>query len=173
MAAMPKPLRAFDLAAAVDIYRVIGRRPTTIWVDASGRITQGGANRQPLREFVYWRTVAAPADQVQVQERLGGFFIVTREGACHPIALAPPHPIDPEAPFLHAQTARAEDGAAIESLLAAGLIVPGSASKVTQNPSRPGDRLVPADHPLIIDDRPAELDETPAPPFGRAKLRWN
>jgi len=173
MAAMPKPIRAFDLAAPVDIYRVIGRRPTTIWVDAAGRIAQHGASGQALREFVYWRTVAAPADQVQVQERVGGLFLVTREGACHPIALAPPHPIDPEAPFLHAQTARAEDGVVIDSLLAAGRIILATGYKVMQNPSRPGDRLLPADHPLVVEDRPPELDETPAPPFGRARLRWN
>ena len=173
MAAFPKSIRAFDLAASVDIYRVIGRRPTEILVDASGHVAQGGADRQPLREFVYWHTVAEPADQVQVQERLGGLFLVTREGACHPVSLSLPRSTDPEVPFLHAQTARAENGAAIESLLAAGRIVPGSAHKVTQNPSRPGDRLVPADHPLIVEDRPVELDVAPAPRFGRVNSRWN
>lgn len=173
MTVMPKPLRAFDLAAPVDIYRVIGRRPTEIWVDAAGHLAPDGADRQRLREFVYWHTTAAPADEVQVQERLGGLFLVTRKGACHPVALSPPRPMDPAAPFLHAQTARAEDGVVIEALLAAGRLVPGSAYKVTQGASRPGDRLVPADHPLIVEDRPAELDEAPAPPFGRGRPRWS
>lgn len=171
MAAFPKPIRAFNLATSVDVFRVIGRRPTEILLDASGQVAQRGGDRQPLREFVYWHTVAGPADQVQVQERLGGLFLVTREGACHPVSLSIPRPTDPAAPFLHAQTARAEDGATIESLLAAGRIVPGSGYKVTQNPSRPGDRLVPADHPLIVEDRPAELDEAPAPRFGRVNSR--
>ena len=173
MAALPRPIRTFDLAGPVDIYRVIGRRPTGILVDASGRIAQCGADRQSLSEFVYWHTVAEPADQVQIQERLGGFFLVTREGACHPVSLSLPRPTDPAAPFLHAQTSRTEDGRAIESLLAGGRILPGSAYKVTQNPSRPGDGFVPADHPLIVEDRPADLDEAPAPRFGRANSRWN
>jgi hypothetical protein len=89
------------------------------------------------------------------------------------VSLSAPRPIDPNAPFLHAQTARAEDEATIESLVASGRFVPATPYRVTQYPSRPGDRMLPADHPLVIEARPDGLDDSPAPPFGRTRLRSN
>ncbi|MBX6322524.1 MAG: hypothetical protein IRY94_11905, partial [Rhodospirillaceae bacterium] len=138
-------IRAFEPTAPVDIYRVAGRRPSMVWVDADGRIAQPGPDSQRLKELVYWRTRTNAGDQLQ--ERVGGMYLVTPDGGCHPIALCPPSPLEPATAFQHAQALRHADAARLEELLAVGLIVPVSGRRPEGPPSRPGDRLVPSDQP--------------------------
>jgi hypothetical protein len=154
-------IRAFEPVGAIDIYRVAGRRPSNVWVDASGKLEVPGPTSQRLKELVYWHTKTKPGEQLQ--ERLGGMFLVTADGACHPIALCPPKPIEPTTAFQHAQTVRDEDAAQIERWLAGGKIVQVEGRRPGGPPSRPADRLVPADHPLVVDERPAEIDALSAP----------
>jgi hypothetical protein len=167
MAMLPRPIRAFECVRPIEIFRVVGRRPTDIWVDGAGAISTPGPDKQSLTELVYWRT--ATTLEQQLQERLGGLFVVTPEGACHPVSLSPPHPIDRQNPFLHAQTVRSGDEVLLESLIQSGDLVQVHGYRVMHHPSRPSDRLVAADHPLVVEERPQELDDTPVRPVWRAR----
>jgi hypothetical protein len=162
-------IRAFEPAAPIEIYRVAGRRPSNVWVDASGALAEPGPACQQLKELVYWHTRTRPGDQVQ--ERLGGMFVVTPDGSCHPIALCPPAPIDSATAFQHAQVMREADAARIEELVASGALIPVAGRKPDGPPSRPADRLVPADHALVIDTPPPELERAAAAPRRTAGLR--
>ncbi len=171
MVTLPRAIRAFEVVAPVDIYRVVGRRPADVWVDASGNITAPSPASQQLTELVYWHTAVMPGEQIQ--ERLGGLFLVTPEGACHPIALFQPQPINPKTAFLHAQTVRTDNEAVLDALLAANRFTQVRGFRVTHYPSRPSARLVAADHPLIIEERPTDLDEAPVPPTRRTNSGWS
>lgn len=167
-----KPIRAFEATTAVEIYRVAGRRPSDVWVDSQGNIAAPGANAQPLKELVYWRTRTAPGEQIQ--EHVGGMFLVTVKGDCHPITLSAPRPIEPETAFAHAQAMRDADSARIDQLLAAGDIVEVEGRRPKGQSSRPGDRLLPATHALVVDERPSGIDAMPAYPsrMAGAQRRW-
>jgi hypothetical protein len=87
---------------------------------------------------------------------------VTAAGLSHPIALCAPKPLQPETAFLHAQAVRDEDAAEIDRLLADGAIVAAESRRPAGPPSRPGERIVGADHPLVVEEKPDDLDERPA-----------
>lgn len=162
MVAQQKAIRAFSVANSVDIYRVIGRRPSSVWVDDSRRIAEPGPQNQPLKELVYWHTKTKPGEEIQ--ERIGGLFLVTVDGACHPIALCLPEPLEPGTAFVHAQAVRQKDAERITQLLAQGDIVEVPGKKPTYPASRPGDRLLPQDHALVVDEPPPGIDQWVAPP---------
>jgi hypothetical protein len=155
-------IRAFESNASIEIYRVAGRRPSNVWVDASGALASPGPDSQQLKELVYWHTSTVPGDQLQ--ERLGGMFLVTADGGCHPITLCQPMPIEPATAFHHAQAMREADAARVEELVAAGVLVPITGRRPDGPPSRPADRLVPAEHELVSDKRPPEPDGMAAAP---------
>ena len=161
-AIQPRPLRAFEAPAAIEIYRVVGRRLSQVWVDNSGALAEPGPTAQRLREFVCWRTRSRAGEQIQ--ERVGGFFLVTANDACHPILLCPPEPLTPETAFVHAQLAQSRDVARVAELMAADRLIEVVGRRPKTPPSRPGDTLLPEDHPLVVDERPDDLDETPAFP---------
>jgi hypothetical protein len=158
----PRPARAFEAPAPIELFRIIGRRPSDVWVDNSGALADPGPSSQRLRELVCWRTRSGPGDQIQ--ERIGGFFLVTASDSCHPILLSPPQAMSPDTAFIHAQLAQARDVARVADLLAEGKLVEVPGRRPKTPPSRPSDTLLPEDHPLVVDERPAALDETPAFP---------
>jgi len=157
MAAQQKAIRAFETAKPVEIYRVIGRRPSDVWVDAAHKIAEPGAPNQPLKELVYWHTTTKDGDEIQ--ERVGGMFVVTADGGCHPIALCPPEPLQAATAFLHAQGVRLRDAAKVVELLAQGDIVEIVGRRPTAPASRPGDRLLPEGHALVVEEAPAGMDQ--------------
>jgi hypothetical protein len=161
-AIQPRPVRAFEAPAAIELFRIIGRRPSNVWVDNAGALTAPGPGAQRLREFVCWRTRSGAGDQIQ--ERVGGFFLVTASDACHPILLCPPEPLSPDTAFVHAQSSQARDTARVAELVAADRLIEVVGRRPKTPPSRPGDTLLPEDHPLVVEERPEELNETPAFP---------
>lgn len=154
-----RPMRAFQGARPVEIYRVAGRRPSSVWVDADGNIAAPGPRTQPLKERVFWRTHMQPGEQIQ--EHTGGMYLVTSDGDSHPIVLCPPQALAPETAFTHAVASRTSDDERIEQLVGAGDLIPVEARRPKGQSSRPADRLVPASHPLVVEERPADIDEMP------------
>ncbi|MCC7275223.1 MAG: hypothetical protein IT561_21325 [Alphaproteobacteria bacterium] len=171
MRPQPRATRAFDTARPIEIFRVAGRRPANVWVDDNGTPTASGNTAQRMKELVYWRTRTRPGEQIQ--ERLGGLYVVTTAGDCHPVALSEPQEATPETAFLGAQSIRERDAARVAELIASGDLVEGTGLRLRGPPSRPGDRLLPAGHPLIVDERPADIDAPTPPPRRVAPQRWS
>lgn len=167
-----KPIRAFEATSPIEIYRVAGRRPSTVWVDNAGQIGAAGPDTQPLKELVFWRTQTQPGEQIQ--EHVGGMFLVTVKGDCHPITLSAPAPLTAQTAFASAQARRDADEARIEALIAAGSLVEVEGRRPKGNSSRPGDRLVPATHALVVEERPSGIDTMPTMPARAmgAQRRW-
>jgi hypothetical protein len=143
-----------------------------VWVDGTGRIGVEGPDTQPLKELVYWRTQTQPGEQIQ--EHVGGLFLVTAKGDCHPIALSTPTPLTAQTAFASAQARLDADQARIEALISDGTLVEVEGSPPKGRSSRPADRLVPATHALVVEERPASIDALPAYPAraAGAQRRW-
>src|SRR5438128_34670 len=116
MSYLPPAHRGLDVLAPVVIYRAIGRRPSSVYVDAAMRPTAAVGAPHRLNDTIYWQTEAVPGDQIQ--DRPGGTLLVTADGDCHPIRLAEPQPLDLTTAFNHAELALKADRDVADRLLA-------------------------------------------------------
>jgi hypothetical protein len=150
MAYLPPAQRALDVLAPIVVYRQIGRRPSAVYVNESMSASHSGDGmRHRLTDRVYWRTAAAPGDQVQ--DRPGGTLLVTASGQCYPVLLAEPRALDAATAFIHAELAIKADRARAEQLLAEGKLAEASPRRPKGPPSRPADRMLADEHPLIVE----------------------
>jgi len=143
------PNRALDVAQPVEIYRVIGRRPSALRVDGATDAAPADGGRYRLNELVYWRTQAKPGEQIHEHDR--GLFLMTADDDCHPISVTPPEALTPDSAFTHAQATLTRDAEALARMVAEGLLVDAKARRPSRPPSRPIDRILPEHHPLVVD----------------------
>jgi hypothetical protein len=165
MAYLPPARRALDVLSPVVVYRQIGRRPSSVFVDAAMQVTKSKrAAAHRLNDRVYWRTMAQPGDQIQ--DRPGGTLLITVAGQCHPILLAEPRPLDPDTAFSHAELAIQADHEAAEKLIADGKLAEATPRRPKAPPTRPADAMLEAGHPLVVDKLPKGVSPTREPAAG-------
>ena len=173
MAYLPPAERALDVVSPIVVYRQIGRRPSGVYVDDAMNVTKSKKTAQHrLNDRVYWRTKAKPGDQIQ--DRPGGTLLVTASGQCHPVLLAEPQPLEPGTAFTHQELAIKADRSVAERLLAEGKLAEATPRRPKGMPSRPSDRMLAADHPIVVDKLPKGMspeDDTALP--GRGPRGWN
>jgi hypothetical protein len=162
--------RSLDVHASVVVYRVVGRRPSGVYVNHEMQPSRSGTASQRLSEPVYWRTRAIPGDQLQ--ERAGGMWLVAVSGRCHPVRLTAPIPIDVESAFTHAERAIHADCALIDTLMSDCVLVSGSYRRPQGPPSLGVRRLLAEDHPLVVDELPSELAGQIAQPPRKVFRHW-
>ncbi|HWK46479.1 MAG TPA: hypothetical protein VNT30_17290 [Stellaceae bacterium] len=143
------PNRALDVAQPVEIYRVIGRRPSALRVDGAADAAPADGGRYRLNELVYWRTRAEPGEQIHEHDR--GLFLMTADDECHPISVTAPEALAPASAFTHAQATLTRDAEALGRMVAEGALVEAKPRRPSRPPSRPIDRVLPESHPLVID----------------------
>lgn len=173
MSYLPPADRAYEIVQPIEIYRLIGRRPSQVYVDDRMSPTDSGRAQNRLSDGVYWRTMAAAGDQIQ--ERPGTTLLVTADGHAYQILLAPPEPLEPATAFVHAQMAAKADRACAEALKAAGKLGDALPRRVKSEPSRASSQMFAEDHPLVVDEPPPSALAPPEPPrfgsFGRSNRR--
>jgi hypothetical protein len=172
MAYLPPAERALDVVEPIVVYRQIGRRPSTVFVDDAMNVTASKkAAQHRLNDRVYWRTMAKPGDQIQ--DRPGGTLLVTAVGQCHPILLAEPQPLDPATAFTHQELAIKADRTVAERLLAEGKLAEATPRRPKGMPTRPSDRMLEADHPIVVDKLPKGMSpEDEAAALRGARPNW-
>lgn len=151
----PPANRALDVLVPISVYRVVGRRPSAVYVDEAMRATRATTAPHRLSDLVYWRTQAEPGDQIQ--DRPGGTVLVTGGGEYFNILLAEPRPLEPETAFNHAEIALKADHDAAERLLAEGALAEATPQRLKGPPARYTERVLAADHPLVVDEPPESL----------------
>ena len=166
---MPPARRALDVLSPVVVYRVLGRRPSQVYVDGAMQPSHSGAPAQRLKDTVYWEARALPGDQIQ--ERPGSIMLMTALGRCHRVRLAPPVALDVQNAFTHAERAVQRDCEIIDSLLTEGVLARGVYRRPHGAPLQDGNRALAEDHPLIADSAPDLSLADAAPPAQRSK-RW-
>jgi hypothetical protein len=153
MVYLPPAERALDVVSPIEVYRQIGRRPSKVYVDDAMNVTKSKKSApHRLNDRVYWRTTAKPGDQIQ--DRPGGTLLVTAAGQCHPILLAEPQPLDPATAFTHQELAIKADRTVAERLLAEGKVAEATPRRPKGMPSRPSDRMLDDEHPIVVDKLP-------------------
>jgi hypothetical protein len=163
MSYLPPAQRALDVVSPCSIYRQIGRRNSRVFVDGEMNATKSKTAEHRLKERVFLRTEAKPGDQIQ--DRPGGTLLITAKGEWYPILLAEPQPLESSTAFTHADRAIRADREVAERLLAEGILVEATSARRPKGmPSRPSDRLLADDHPLVVETLPEGLtlvDENP------------
>lgn len=97
----PLPVRrGLDVVSPFPLYRAIGRRPSTIYVDEQRQASHVEAGGHRLWDLVFEEWIAQPGDQLQ--DRQGSIMLVTKSGACHPVQLSPPQERSVQSAFTHA-----------------------------------------------------------------------
>ena len=143
----PPAHRALDVVAGFTIYRVIGRRPSGVYVDPSMRATTDMRDAQPLWDLVFEAIQAGAGDQIQ--DRPGGLVLVTRDGQPRPIQLTPPVPRTVESAFTHAERALAADRALLDRMLADGSVMVAPIRRIKVPAPATIKTVFAEDHPLV------------------------
>ena len=143
----PPAHRALDILSGFAIYRVIGRRPSGVYVDGAMKATTDMRDAQPLWDSVFERARAEPGDQIQ--DRPGGIVLVTRDGKPQPVQLTQPVPRTIESAFTHAERALSADRALLERLLVERVVVLAPIRRIKLPPPPAIKTVFAEDHPLV------------------------
>ncbi len=145
----PPARRGLDVVSPVTVYLVIGRRPSSVFLD-DRRVPRNGANGigHRLWDRVFRAIEARPGDQLQ--DRPGGLVLVTGEGESHLVQLSPPEARCVESAFTHAGDVLAADLALAETLIAEGRLSVGSTRRAKVPPVRTNQTVYAEDHPLVV-----------------------
>jgi len=144
--------RSVTAVSPVGVYRVIGRRPSRVYVDESMNAASSGTAARRLSDEVFWRTQVEVGDQIQ--ERAGGFLRVTPAGQCHPIQLSAPRLREVATAFTHAEMVLREDREIVERLLSQGAVIEGPPRRPKTPALLTDGRRLPEDHPLVVENPP-------------------
>lgn len=171
MSYLPPAQRALDVVSPCSIYRQIGRRNSRVFVDGDMNATKSAKNGEHrLKERVFLRTRAKPGDQIQ--DRPGGTLLITQKGEWYPILLAEPQPLESTTAFTHADRAIRADREIAERLLAEGVLTEATTARRPKGmPSRPSDRLLGDDHPLVVETLPEGMSLVDENPPARSQWR--
>jgi hypothetical protein len=156
--------RCVTAAARFPVYRQVGRRPSQVYVDEAMHPAASGLSERRLFDNVFWRTSVEIGDQIE--ERAGGFLLLTAAMACHPIQLSTPRTLEVATAFGHADAVLREDRKILDDLLAEGAVVEAETRRSRATLSRLPDAVFAEDHPLVVTIRPRGVEEDqPAPPL--------
>lgn len=168
---LPPADRAYDVASPVTVYRLIGRRPSQVYVDETMTPATSGQEQSRLSDLVYWRTVAEPGDQIQ--ERPGTTLLVTASGRFYAIRLSPPEPLRLETAFTHAQLAADTDRQVAAGLLAEGKLADVLPRRVKVQPVRATEKAFGAQDPLVVEKLPDDFVEAAFDPRRQRNQSWS
>jgi len=163
--------RSFIVVSRIPIYQQIGRRPSRVYVDEGMRPAAFGTPARRLSDNVFWHTSAEPG--AQIEERAGGFVLLTEPTACHAIQLSVPRSLEVDTAFQHTEMVLREDRKIVDKLLAEGAVIETPPARLRPVPSRIPDNLLAEDHPLVVANRPDDLAAERAPPSNRSDHRRN
>lgn len=145
----PPAHRALNVVKPFEVYLVIGRRPSGVYVDSSYQATTRRDGAQPLWDLVFETVTAEPGDQIQ--DRPGGIVLVGKDGESRAVQLSPPRPRTVDTAFTHAEAILAADRALIESGLAEGTLATGSIRRIKapMRHAKPNHQVFGPDQPLV------------------------
>ena len=115
----PPARRCLNIVERMVVYRVIGRRPSAVYVDEQGQpTTDASGTRHRLWDLVFDEYVAEPGDQIQ--DRHSQITLVAGDGECSRVQLTTPTPRTLDNAFSHASRTLTADWAALDRLVAEG-----------------------------------------------------
>jgi hypothetical protein len=169
---LPPAQRALDVVRPIRIFRPFGRRNSRVFVDGEMNTTKSAKQAEHrLKERVFLRAEAKPGDQIQ--DRPGGTLLITSKGEWYPIQLAEPIPLETTTAFTHAERVIKADRELTDKLVADGVLVEATTAKRPKGmPTRPAERMLPDDHPLVVDELPDGFSLSDGKPPQRGAGNW-
>jgi hypothetical protein len=147
----PPAHRGFLVMEPITVYRVIGRRPSEVYVDSGQKATRHTIGDR-LWDPVFLQSGAGPGDQLQ--DRPGGLVLVTADGEAHPIQLSPPEARSVETAFTHADHVLAADRALADQMVVDGKLAAGATRRLKRPMIQMTQRKFGEGHPLVVDSLP-------------------
>lgn len=153
MAAQTSAHPALNVTHPFTVFRVIGRRPSSVYVDGDMAPTAkapNGNGGHRLWDLVYEQYTVHPGDQIQ--DRGGGIVLVTKDGQSHAVQLTEPHARELDTAFTHAAIALSADRQHAQALLKDGMVEIGTVRRIkwTQPMVTPKEVFA-EDHPLVVE----------------------
>lgn len=164
----PPAHRGFAVQEPITVYRVIGRRPSDVYVD-SGRQASHDSDGDRLWDPVFLQSSAQPGDQLQ--DRPGGLVLVTADGEAHPVQLSAPEPRSLETAFTHADHVLAADRALADRMMADGKLAAGATRRLKRPLMQFAQRKFAEGHPLVVESLPEGEMPTAAQEHNRSFSR--
>ena len=150
MRSLPPARKAFVVAKPTPLYRAVGRRLSSVYVNADLQPAAPDEAAHRLAERVYERIEAQPGEQLQ--DRVGGLILVSEDGSWFPVRLAEPRPREVETAFNHAEVADDDDRQVVDELVAEGFLEEVKPRRLRGGVSRTQLPLLAESHPLVIDE---------------------
>lgn len=148
MAAQLSAHSALDVTTAFTVYRIIGRRPSQVYVDENMAPTDDTSSASRLWDQVFEEMTAHPGDQIQ--DRGGSIMLVTRDGDTFPIRLSRPEARAVDTAFTHAARALAADRALADRMLLEGYLRLGTVRRLKGPPPPSPNGVFDEEHPLVV-----------------------
>jgi hypothetical protein len=143
------PQRSLDVIVTIELYEIIGRRPSVVYLDHALKPIASADGPHRLNELVYQRGCALPGEQIHLAS--GRTFVLDVHNVYRGVLVVPPRPISSETALTHSGQDRAAEESKIEALVLAGSLIDARPRR-SQSPTLPRyDRMYVADQPLIAD----------------------
>ncbi len=139
--------RSFDVLVPFMVYRVIGRRPSSIYVDPERNTTTASETSHRLWDLVFEEARAVPGDQIQ--DRPGGIILLKPNGDAHPIQLSAPVPRTASTAFSHAELALSADRELAEAMLLDGRLAVAPVRRIRMPLNALPKEKFDENHPLV------------------------
>jgi hypothetical protein len=144
-----KPQRSLDVRVPFQLYQIIGRRPSAVYVDDDLKPMAAGDEPNRLRELVYRHGRAVPGEQIHLAS--GRTFVLDAHNVYRGVLLIDPRPISIEDALTHAAQDRASEESKIEDLILAGAVIDALPRRSHTAALPRYDRLYAAGQPLVVE----------------------
>lgn len=143
------PQRSLDVLIEIELYEILGRRPSAVYLDAALEPLAASNGPHRLNELVYRRGRAIPGEQIHLAS--GRTFVLDAQNVYRGALLIDPQAISVETAFSQAQHDRAAEEAKVEDLVLAGNAVDARPRRAQTYALPRYDRMYSADQPLIAE----------------------
>lgn len=143
------PQRSLDVLEPIELYEIVGRRPSAVYLNAALQPMSDGDGPHRLSELVYRRGRAVPGEQIHLAS--GRTFVLDAENVYRGVLLIDPRPLAPETALTQPSDDRASEESKIEAMLLTGNIVDARPRQTRARALPRYDRMYAADRPLIAD----------------------
>jgi hypothetical protein len=144
--------RILDVLVRLELYEIVGRRPSAVFLDETLKPTSRRNAAHRLAEYVFRRELARPGDQIHMAS--GQTLLLDSSQAYRAVQLSKPHRLALETAFAHAQRTREAEVELVEQLIRTGKLAEAKQRPFKVPQLRRVDQLFRADHPLVIEQRP-------------------
>lgn len=143
------PQRSLDVLAPIELFEIVGRRPSAVFLNAALQPLAASDGPHRLNELVYRRGRAVPGEQIHLAS--GRTFVLDAQDVYRGVLLIDPQPLSAETALTHSGHERASEESKIDAMVRTGDVVDARPRRTRPNVLPRYDRMYGADRPLVAD----------------------